>query len=147
MEKNEQKEQKLAEFQDVFQNVFRKLKKQNDLFPKTKYNLADGHILILLYLSKKGRCTASEVTTYLGITSGGGTVLTSTLFKHHLIDRVRLESDRRVIQLSLTEEGKKVVNEVIKQRAEAFIELFRDMKDEEIDQVTNVFKKLDNLLT
>jgi MarR family 2-MHQ and catechol resistance regulon transcriptional repressor len=74
-------------------------------------------------------------------------VLTSTLFKHHLIDRVRLESDRRVIQLSLTEEGKKVVNEVIKQRAEAFIELFRDMKNEEIDQVTNVFKKLDNLLT
>lgn len=133
---------KLEEFQELFENVFSKTKTQHDFFPKTDYQLSDGHILILTYLYRIKTCTASDVARYLGVTSGGGTVLTNTLLGKNLIVRNRSEEDRRVIQLSLTAEGKAVVDEIIKSRATAFVELLHDLEEQEIDQMVNVFRKL-----
>jgi MarR family transcriptional regulator, organic hydroperoxide resistance regulator len=149
MEENRELEQryiKLKEFQDLFEKIFSKTKTQHNFFPKTKYNLSDGHILILTYLSRVKTCTASDISKYLGITSGGGTVLTDTLLRHNLINRFRLEEDRRVVQLSLTTEGKEIVNQIIENRARAFVELLHDLEETEIDQMLSVFRKLNNKL-
>jgi len=137
---------KLKEFQDLFENIFSKTKTQHNFFPKTKYNLSDGHILILTYLYRVKTCTASDVTKYLGITSGGGTVLTDTLLRHNLINRLRLEEDRRVVQLSLSTEGKEIVDQIIQNRATAFVKLLHDLEETEIDQILSVFRKLNNKL-
>ncbi|MEK4011042.1 MarR family winged helix-turn-helix transcriptional regulator [Peribacillus sp. FSL M8-0224] len=133
---------KLKEFQDLFENIFSKTKTQHNFFPKTKYNLSDGHILILTYLYRVKTCTASDITKYLGITSGGGTVLTDTLLRHNLINRLRLEEDRRVVQLSLTTDGKEIVDQIIENRATAFVKLLHDLEETEIDQMLSVFRKL-----
>lgn len=143
---NEDRKKKLEEFQEIFETVFRKLKRQNELFPKTKYKLADGHILILMYLSRKTVCTVSDITSYLGITSGGGTVLTDALLKHNLITRTRSETDRRVVQLSLTKEGESIVEQIIKQRAEKFTQLFNGIEEDDIQKIISIFYKLDDAL-
>ncbi|MCY9026616.1 MarR family transcriptional regulator [Priestia megaterium] len=143
---NEDRKKKLEEFQEIFETVFRKLKKQNELFPKTKYKLADGHILILMYLSRKKVCAVSDITSYLGITSGGGTVLTDALLKHNLITRTRSETDRRVVQLSLTKEGESIVEQIIKQRAEKFTQLFDGIEEDDIQKIISIFYKLDDAL-
>ncbi|MCY9007374.1 MarR family winged helix-turn-helix transcriptional regulator [Peribacillus frigoritolerans] len=137
---------KLKEFQDLFENIFSKTKTQHNFFPKTKYNLSDGHILILTYLYRVKTCTASDITKYLGITSGGGTVLTDTLLRHNLINRLRLEEDRRVVQLSLSGEGKEIVDQIIENRATAFVKLLHDLEETEIDQMLSVFRKLNKKL-
>lgn len=145
MEENVELDQryiKLKEFQDLFENIFSKTKTQHNFFPKTKYNLSDGHILILTYLYRVKTCTASDITKYLGITSGGGTVLTDTLLRHNLINRLRLEEDRRVVQLSLTTDGKEIVDQIIENRATAFVKLLHDLEETEIDQMLSVFRKL-----
>lgn len=137
---------KLEEFQVLFENVFSKIKTQHNFFPKTDYNLSDSHILILTYLYRVQTCTASDIVKYLGITSGGGTVLTATLLSKNLINRHRSEEDKRVFQLSLTTEGKKIVNQIIKSRATAFVDLLHDLEETEINQMLNVFRKLDKKL-
>lgn len=137
---------KLKEFQDLFEVVFSNMKRQHDFFPKTKYNLADGHILILRYLYQVEICKASDITKYLGITSGGGTVLTETLLKHHLINRFRSETDKRIVHFSLTREGQEIVEQIIQQRAASFVELFQDLEELEIDQMLSVFRKLSTKL-
>ncbi|WP_458120645.1 MarR family winged helix-turn-helix transcriptional regulator [Paenibacillus sp. Z6-24] len=142
----DQRYNKLKEFQDLFENIFSKTKTQYNFFPKTKYNLSDGHILVLTYLYRVKKCTASDITKYLGITSGGGTVLTDTLLKHNLINRLRLEEDRRVVQLSLTTEGKEIVDQIIENRAKTFVELFHDLEETEIDQMLSVFRKINKKL-
>lgn len=43
----EEQNMKLKEFQGLFENIFIYMKKQEDFFPKTPYNLSDSHILIL----------------------------------------------------------------------------------------------------
>jgi len=143
---SEQRYKKLKEFQELYESIFRKTKTKNDFFPKTDFNLSDGHILILTYLYKVKTCTASEITKYLGITSGGGTVLTDTLLKHDLINRYRSSEDRRVVKLSLTAEGEKIVNQIIENRAAVFVELLQDLEETEIDQMRNVFHKLNKKL-
>ncbi|MDF2013316.1 MarR family winged helix-turn-helix transcriptional regulator [Priestia megaterium] len=142
----EHRKKKLEEFQGIFETVFRKLKRQNEFFPKTKYKLADGHILILMYLFKKKMCTVSDITSYLGITSGGGTVLTDALLKHNLITRTRSEADRRVVQLSLTKEGESIVEQIIKQRAKMFTQLFDGIEEDDIEKIISIFYKLDDTL-
>ncbi|WP_373228723.1 MarR family winged helix-turn-helix transcriptional regulator [Cohnella sp.] len=140
------KQKQLAEFQEVFGIVFRKLKKQNEFFPETEYKLASGHMLILLHIFKKGTCIASDISSFLGITSGGVTGLTDTLIKNNLIKRTRLENDRRVVQLSLTEDGQKIVEQIIEKRAEKFIQLFNDLDENEIEQILHIFQKLNSVL-
>lgn len=140
------KKKQLVEFQEIFAIVFRKLKKQNEFFPQTEYKLASGHMLILIHLFKKSTCIASDISTFLGITSGGVTGLTDTLIKNNLIKRTRLENDRRVVQLSLTEEGQKVVEQIIENRAELFIQQFKDLDITEIEQIIQIFQKLNSVL-
>ncbi len=135
---------KLLEFQELFEKLFIKMKKQNDFFPKTKYNLGDGHILILTYLYRVKKCTVSDITKHLGITSGGGTVLTDTLLKHDLINRFRSIEDRRLVELTLTNEGKSIVDQIVKKRSTSFVELLQDLDETDIDQALNIFRKLNN---
>lgn len=137
---------KLKEFQYLFENIFIYMKKHEDFFPKTQYNLSGSHILILTYLNKVGNCTVSDITNYLGITSGGGTILTNNLLKHNLIDCYKSKKDRRVVLLSLTNEGEEIVKQIISKRSTNFIKMFKDLDDAEIDQILHIFRKLsDNL--
>jgi len=140
----EERNMKLKEFQYLFENTFIYMKKQEDLFPKTPYNLSASHILILTYLNRLGNCTVSDITSYLGISSGGGTVLTSTLLKHNLINRYRSKKDRRVVLLSLTSEGEEIVEQIINKRSTTFVEMLKNLDETEIDQILNVFRKLSN---
>lgn len=137
----------LEEFQDIFESVFRKLKIGNNFFPKTDYKLATGHMFILIHLYKKGNCTASDISSYLGITSAGVTGLTDTLEKNNLVVRNRSENDRRVVHLSLTDDGQQLVEHVMSARVKLFVQVFKDIEENEIEQVTNVFKKLDIILS
>lgn len=141
MEQN-QRYMKLKEFQELFENIFSTIKTKTNFFPKTKYNLSGGHILILTYLYRVKTCTASDIAKKLGVTSGGVTVLTDILLKHHLINRQRLEEDRRVVQLSLTAEGMAIVTQIIEDRTNTFVELLHDLEETEIDQMLSVFHKL-----
>lgn len=137
---------KLAEFQDVFESVFQKVKKQNEFFPETEYKLASGHMLILVHIFNKTTCTASDISSFLGITSGGVTGLTDKLLKNNLITRRRLESDRRVVQLSLTNEGKKIVKQITEERAKVFTQLLKGMNEKELDEIVHIFNKLNSAL-
>ncbi|ATH58897.1 MULTISPECIES: MarR family winged helix-turn-helix transcriptional regulator [Staphylococcus] len=140
----EERNRKLKEFQDLFENIFIYMKKQEDLFPKTPYNLSASHILILTYLNKVGNCTVSDITNYLGISSGGGTVLTNNLLKHNLINHYRSNKDKRVVLLSLTSQGEEIVEQIIKQRSTTFVGMLENLDETEIEQILDVFRKLNH---
>ena len=143
---NEDKKKTLEDFQEIFETVFRKLKKSDEIFPTTGYKLADGHVLILMYLYKKKICTVSDVTSYLGITSGGGTVLTDSLIKKNLIIRTKSENDRRVVNLSLSKEGEEIIEQIIKQRSNTLISVFKDIEEKDIQKMIDIFYKVNDAL-
>lgn len=130
-------------FQRLFQSVFVKMKAKHPFFSDNAYDLSNGHLMMLLYLHREKVATASDLASHLGITSGGCTVLTSTLVSHGLIDKRRAAHDGRVTEITLTEAGEGVVDSLIRQRVRGFVDLFEDVSDEELAQMVAIFKKVD----
>ncbi|SDW19157.1 MarR family winged helix-turn-helix transcriptional regulator [Paenibacillus sp. CF384] len=106
------------------------------------FNLASGHIFVLMYLHRTEICRVNDVVKLLGITSGAATGLTDKLVSLSLIERTRPEDDRRVVQLSLTEQGKETVELIRKQRMEWFTGLIGQMEEDQVDLITDAFKLL-----
>ncbi|WP_448521299.1 MarR family winged helix-turn-helix transcriptional regulator, partial [Pseudothermotoga sp.] len=67
----------------------------------------------LFYLIKYGPCKMKELADALSMTKANVTHLIDTLEKKGFVKRTPDESDRRVIQLCVTQHGERVYNELI----------------------------------
>ncbi|WP_448522777.1 MarR family winged helix-turn-helix transcriptional regulator [Pseudothermotoga sp.] len=108
----------------------------------------------LFYLIKYGPCKMKELADALSTTKANVTHLIDTLEKKGFVKRTPDESDRRVIQLRVTQHGERVYNELIEELSklverimssldpndsiviskgfEKFLEIFIDSKGEKI---------------
>jgi DNA-binding MarR family transcriptional regulator len=108
----------------------------------TPYNLASGHIFVLSYLYRETKCRSTDIARILGITSGAVTGLTDKLTAHGLIERHRPEDDRRVVQLSLTEQGRETVEVLRSRRVKWFTELLGHSDESGVDEIVDGIKRL-----
>lgn len=69
----------------------------------------------LFYLIKYGPCKMKELADALSMTKANVTHLIDTLEKKGFVKRTPDESDRRVIQLCVTQHGERVYNELIEE--------------------------------
>lgn len=107
----------------------------NDLgFSKT-------HILLLDLLAKEGPKRPSLIAERLKITTGGVTVLTSKLLKSGYIQKTQSANDRRVSQIAITPEGRKVLEQSKTQVMALVHSMFGMLSNEEIQTLHNIFEK------
>jgi len=107
----------------------------NDLgFSKT-------HILLLDLLAKEGPKRPSVIAERLKITTGGVTVLTSKLLNGGYIEKTQSSKDRRVTQIAITPEGKKVLEESKSQVMALIHSMFGMLSNEEIQTLQQIFEK------
>jgi len=107
----------------------------NDLgFSKT-------HILLLDLLAKEGPQRPSVIAERLKITTGGVTVLTSKLLNGGYIEKTQSSKDRRVTQIAITPEGKKVLEESKSQVMALIHSMFGMLSNEEIQTLQQIFEK------
>lgn len=107
----------------------------NDLgFSKT-------HILLLDLLAKEGPKRPSVIAERLKITTGGVTVLTSKLLNGGYIEKNQSSKDRRVTQIAITPEGKKVLEESKSQVMALIHSMFGMLSNEEIQTLQQIFEK------
>lgn len=130
----------------TFDTLAHKVKQEVRKRPLTDASLADGHIVVLSLLMKSATLKASDLASELCITSGAVTGLTDKLAGMGLVARERSEEDRRVVLLSLTEEGKACVARVRKERMERIASLFGKLEEEDLLKLLDVFQKLLNVL-
>ncbi|MBB6734151.1 winged helix-turn-helix transcriptional regulator [Cohnella sp. CBP 2801] len=105
-------------------------------------HLANGQIFVLMYLQQIESCRVNDVAKILGLTSGAATGLTDKLVALGLVERRRLEDDRRVVRLSLTETGKETIKQVWKQRNEWFTDIVGQLEESKLDVILNAFRLL-----
>ncbi|WP_010275012.1 MarR family winged helix-turn-helix transcriptional regulator [Paenibacillus senegalensis] len=108
-------------------------------------NLADGQIFLLMILSRHESVKASDIASRIGITYGAVTGMTDKLLSLGLITRERSVDDRRVVLISITEEGRKVMNDIRSERAERFRRLLGQMDDNTVTEAIALFAKLNRL--
>lgn len=110
------------------------------------FQMANGQIIVLMYLHHAETCRVNDVAKVLGITSGAATGLTDRLVALGLIERTRLDDDRRVVQLSLTAKGKETIEQTREQRHKWFTGIVGQLEESKLDIILDAFKLLLQLL-
>lgn len=74
--------------------------------------------------------------------SGNITMVIDNLEHKGLVERRRHERDRRYIMVELTEQGEKLIEEILPEHISAIVELMECMEPEELEQLGELCKKL-----
>lgn len=96
------------------------------------HGLGITHGRILMMLAEDGPQKASALAEALQITSGAVTGLADRLVELGLISRERGESDRRVVLLEITDEGRKLVSNLEQIKHSIMKRLFSGMSEQEM---------------
>lgn len=104
--------------------------------------LSRTHDMILEILATEGAQSPSRLAESLFITSGGITGVSDKLVKAGLAKRKRDEHDRRVVYLEITEEGRRVLEEIREQRNYLMKKMVGHLTDEEIQDLIRIYGKL-----
>ncbi|MBC9785181.1 MarR family transcriptional regulator [Heliobacterium chlorum] len=108
--------------------------------------LAEGQIFLLYLLWKFGPCKSTYIAGQLGITSGAVTGMTDKLAGLDLLTRERSLADRRVVMLSLTEQGLRLIERVNHRRFERISTQLRSLSLDDLSKTVDVLAKMNGTL-
>lgn len=133
-----------VQLQETFQQFMRKLGDEwNKQMPK---GIAKSHAFILAKLIENGSMKVSDLAANLCITPGGMTGLADKLISLGYIKRSRSESDRRVVQLEITEDGRDIFQTIKKTNQQLADKLFDGLSKADAKQLAQLIKQMiDNL--
>lgn len=93
-------------------------------------------------IGKEGNRTMGEIANDLRITVGTLTTAINRLIKKGYVERKRIEKDRRVVVVYLTESGKKVFDEHTLFHKEMIDEVAKNFEDYELKVLTKALSKV-----
>jgi len=135
----------LANVDQLIEAFFRYKNKVLEQKQKTdtncKLNPTKSHILGMIL--REGRCMAVDVARQLSLSSGATTIVLNQLESEGMIRRVRSEEDRRIVWLSLTEEGEQLAQALNANRGRMTWELLQALTEEEQQQMLGMLKKIE----
>lgn len=143
------KEDGFSEYAEQLDKVWERILK---LFTEYMYQKSENdgltHVqtFLLKYLQDKENSTVTAIADYMGVTLAAVSSLVDRMVKTGLINRVRSESDRRVVYISLTPKGMEVIEKFLKKRKERIQELFTRMGRDNVENYLNMQNMLLNTL-
>lgn len=128
------------ELEMSLRRLFRTLRKGlNELY--TDY-IPSNEFAVLQTLHKSSPLMASEIANELKVSSSHITAVTDRLVGKNYIQRVRSDSDRRIVYLEITEDGKKIANEMDLIKNEYLAIKFSNLSEEEMKLMVAASTKL-----
>mgnify|MGYP002377832488 CR=1 FL=1 len=126
-----------------------------ELFPKlmreiSQYetnSLTEGvitvpQVWVLDFLKDRKTAQMNELAEYMKLKFSSATGLIDRMVKHQLVKRVRSEADRRVVLISITSKGEKILREIYKQKRKGIMQLFGRLGPEDRMQYMELIEKL-----
>ena len=104
--------------------------------------LHQGQVAALIHLDRVEALSQTDLAARLGMKKAAAGTLIDGLEGKGLVERVRGESDRRVQLVSITDAGRKVVDEVDRMGEKLGIALRRGISREERKQLVGILQKL-----
>ena len=111
---------------------------------KTAQSLTLSHIKVLKLLELKKGLKMKDISGKLSIAPGGATYIIDSLIKAHLVERYRIDEDRRIVYIRLTEEGHKKLDDLRDAKRETWEHILADVPSEELEELVrgmNIVKK------
>jgi MarR family transcriptional regulator, organic hydroperoxide resistance regulator len=82
----------------------------------SNYTITPPQFIALQWLFEEGDMTIGELSNKMYLAFSTTTDLVDRMEKNELVVRVKNPNDRRVVQIHLLDEGKRIIDEVIKKR-------------------------------
>jgi MarR family 2-MHQ and catechol resistance regulon transcriptional repressor len=99
-------------------------------------------IMILETLSRKGPLPVNVLGQQIFLTSGSITSAIDRLENRKMVSRGTRQGDRRVVEVSITDPGRKTAREANRRFCESFGEMGSTLSSEEIDRLSKLLHKL-----
>jgi MarR family transcriptional regulator, 2-MHQ and catechol-resistance regulon repressor len=112
----------------------------NKVIQANGLNPTEFAVLELLY--HKGDQPLQQIGAKILLASGSITYVVDKLEQKGLLQRVACPTDRRVIYASISDEGKKLIQEIFPEHAEQIDKLMSSLNDSEKDTAIDLLKKL-----
>lgn len=129
-------------------STFFELARASDLLSVRLGNCCDNQKLtysqlgILEALVEAGPLCQKDLGEKILKSSGNVTLVIDNLEKRKLVQRERKGDDRRVVTIYLTEDGKRIIHEVLPRLARFFQEEMKAITSEEQNTLSSICKKL-----
>lgn len=111
-------------------------------FNKNSNDLNITQYKMLFHLDKEGAQNVSDLAKSVHITNAAVTTITDQLLAEEYITKVRSKTDRRVVNITITEKGREIVNNMKKEQQNKMNEHFRKLTEEDIQHLKRIFKLL-----
>ncbi len=118
-------------------------KKELETIKKSGLTTAQFGVLEALY--NKGDLRIYEIIEKILTTSGNITVVIKNLEKDGLVKKNLDPKDKRSTIISITDEGKKIIEDILPNHIENISNIFSVLTDEEKVTLINILKKFKNL--
>ncbi|MDR0928149.1 MAG: MarR family winged helix-turn-helix transcriptional regulator [Oscillospiraceae bacterium] len=104
---------------------------------QSEHGIPLSHVQVLSMLNGAGALSVSEISNRLGIAKPNITPLVDRLMQAHLVDRVRDDNDRRVVNVVILEEGReklRAIHQIVDEQVQDWAETvsaadFREFAD------------------
>lgn len=124
----------------------------NDLLERTLEEAGHGELamsqvkLLLLVSRPDRRLNVSDVAAFLDVTNAAASRAIDRLVQRGLVDRTLSPSDRRAVELSVTDEGAEVLRSFARARGQEVSRLLGELSDARIEHAIDLLDSLSVLL-
>lgn len=126
--------------EEVFQQMIRRLHAELD------HHLAQGitgsQFFVMKRIERRGRMMVSEMAGDMGVSLSAITALVDRLHKAGFVRRVRDDSDRRVVWLEVTPEGREVLQSCQLTRRRILEKFLGQLPLADVGQLVHIYEKL-----
>lgn len=105
-------------------------------------NISLPQILTLDVLKDRGSMRMGELAKYLSVSMAAATGVADRLVRNGFISRAGSSEDRRIVNISITAKGGKVVNEYNRARQKTIIEVFGALSGSDRDKYLELLNKI-----
>jgi DNA-binding MarR family transcriptional regulator len=106
------------------------------------YTITPPQFIALQWLFEDGDMTIGDLSAKMFLACSTTTDLIDRMEKNNLVERIKDTNDRRVVRIHLLDEGKRIIDEVIKKRQHYLKEVLTNFSAEDIQVLQDHLKKL-----
>lgn len=112
----------------------------------SNYTMTPPQFVALQWLFEEGDMTIGELSNKMFLAFSTTTDLVDRMEKNQLVQRVKDPNDRRVVRIHMLEEGKRLIDEVIKKRQGYLQEVLNEYSMEDIEELKKNFMRLHQVM-
>lgn len=109
---------------------------------KEEIGLTKPQFFILNLLSKREKCTVSELADEMFVKPSAITTMIDRLYKSGFVLRERDEEDRRVVYVQLSEKGKEMLEHARAERRKIIERYLKQLQPDELEQFVRIIEKI-----